>query len=172
MDAIQWVLEAALTVLLAATLFHAVRLERALGVIKRDRAELEALVRSFNDSTRQAESGIVRLRDATEGAGRHITRQITAAAELKNELGQLVDRAEDLSDRLAGQIRPARVPAPSHLSAVVDKMGSDQSMTDRTLSERRSAGRTSAEAIAGDAGLPRVRSQAERDLLRALRVAR
>jgi|GEM_PF-1292672 len=135
-------------------------------------AELEALVRSFNDSTRQAESGIVRLRDATEGAGRHITRQITAAAELKNELGQLVDRAEDLSDRLAGQIRPARVPAPSHLSAVVDKMGSDQSMTDRTLSERRSAGRTSAEAIAGDAGLPRVRSQAERDLLRALRVAR
>ena len=53
----EWLLEIVLIVLLAATLFHAVRLERALGVLKRDRAALEELVGGFNASTRQAEPG-------------------------------------------------------------------------------------------------------------------
>jgi hypothetical protein len=49
-------LEAVLIVLLGATMFHAVRLERALGVLKRDRAVLESLVSGFNAATRQAEA--------------------------------------------------------------------------------------------------------------------
>ena len=40
----EWLLEIVLVVLLAATLFQAVRLERALGVLKRDRVALEELV--------------------------------------------------------------------------------------------------------------------------------
>ena len=55
MGGMQLVLEVVLLGLLAATLFHAMRLERALGVLKRDRATLEALVSGFNESTRQAE---------------------------------------------------------------------------------------------------------------------
>jgi hypothetical protein len=35
---LQWLLELLLVGLLLATLFHALRLERALGVLKRDRA--------------------------------------------------------------------------------------------------------------------------------------
>ena len=35
MVGMEWLLEIALVALLAATLFHAVRLERALGVLKR-----------------------------------------------------------------------------------------------------------------------------------------
>ena len=54
----EWLLEIALIGLLLATMFHAVRLERALGVLKRDRAALEELVAGFNDSTRAAEQGI------------------------------------------------------------------------------------------------------------------
>jgi hypothetical protein len=44
----QLLLEAVLVLLLGITLFHAVRLERALGVLKRDRAVLEDLVSGFN----------------------------------------------------------------------------------------------------------------------------
>ena len=43
----EWALDLILIVLLAATLFHAMRLERALGVLKRDRAALEELVRAI-----------------------------------------------------------------------------------------------------------------------------
>ncbi|MGH7106927.1 MAG: DUF6468 domain-containing protein, partial [Acetobacteraceae bacterium] len=57
----EWLLEIGLIGLLAATLFHALRLERALGVLKRDRAELEALIKEFNASTREADAGIARL---------------------------------------------------------------------------------------------------------------
>ena len=63
MAGMEWLLEIALARAAGGcTLFHALRLERALGVLKRDRAALEELVAGFNASTRQAEAGIDRLR--------------------------------------------------------------------------------------------------------------
>jgi hypothetical protein len=138
MPDIQWILEIVLVALLAATLFHAVRLERALGVLKRDRALLEELVSDFNASTRQAEAGIDRLRTAADGAGRQLARQIDAAAGLKDDLTFLSERGERLADRLDEQVRNVRPVL--------------------------------AEATTSDA--PRPRSQAERDLIQALRMAR
>ncbi len=110
MPGMQWLLEIVLIVLLAATLFHAVRLERALGVLKRDRAVLEELVAGFNASTRQAEAGIERLRAAADGAGRQLAQQIEAAAALKDDLAFLSQRGERLADRLGrtGAQRAAR----------------------------------------------------------------
>ena len=55
----QVLLELGLIGLLGATLFHALRLERALGVIRRDRVELQILLQGFNDSTRQAEHATI-----------------------------------------------------------------------------------------------------------------
>lgn len=134
----QWVLELILVGLLAATLFHAVRLERALGVLKRDRAALQALIDGFNASTRQAEAGIERLRAAADGAGRQLARQLEAGLSLKDDLTLLIQRGERLADRLDGEVRAGRPllaePEPAELA--------------------------------------RPRSQAERDLLRALRIAR
>lgn len=143
----EWILEIFLIVLLAATLFHAVRLERALGVLKRDRSTLEALVAGFNTSTRQAEAGIEQLRAATDGAGRQIARQIDAATSLKDDLAFLMERGERLADRLDSLVRSARPMAaePQRAMAVDEPEMADA---------------------------PRVRSQAERDLLRALRMAR
>ncbi len=138
MPGMQWLLEIVLIALLAATLFHAVRLERALGVLKRDRTVLEELVGGFNASTRQAEAGIERLRAAADGAGRHLAQQIEAAATLKDDLAFLAERGERLADRLGEQVRSARPVL--------------------------------AEADSNDA--PRQRSQAERDLLKALRMTR
>ncbi len=133
----QWALDLVLIVLLAATLFHALRLERALGVLKRDRAALEELVAGFNASTRQAELGIERLRAAADGAGRQIVRQIEAGEALKQDLLFLSQRGEQLADRLDRLVRAARAPAAD-----------------------------------GSAETPRAQSQAERDLLAALRVTR
>ncbi len=145
MGGLEWLMELALLGLLAATLFHAMRLERALGVLKRDRAQLEALVSGFNDSTRQAEAGIERLRGAADSTGRHIARQIEAAAQLRDDLGLLNERGERIADRLDGLVRSGRQFDP------VAPRATEPAFKD---------------APAG----PRVRSQAERDLLRALQV--
>ncbi len=142
----EWILETALLILLAATLFHAVRLERALGVLKRDRVALQELVASFNTSTHQAEVGIERLRAAADGAGFQIARQVDAALTLKDDLALLCERGERLADRLEALVHAGRAFAaePPRLAVV--------------------AGAEQAE--------PKVRSQAERDLLKALRMAR
>jgi hypothetical protein len=108
MPGMEWTLEIVLTVLLAATLFQAIRLERALGVLKRDRASLEALVAGFNISTNQAESGIQRLRAAADGTGRQIEAQMTKSVSLKDDLAFLTERGDRLADRLESLVRAAR----------------------------------------------------------------
>ncbi len=146
MPVMEWLLEIALVALLAATLFHAVRLERALGVLKRDRAALQDLIDGFNASTRQAELGIERLRGMAEGTGLQIAGQLDAATSLKDDLTLLIDRGDRLADRIDALVRagrPLAVEKP-HLTVVTD----------------------------ADPAEPRVRSQAERDLLKALRMAR
>ncbi len=160
----EWLLETALLVLLAATLFHAMRLERALGVLKRDRAALEELVASFNSSTRAAEQGIERLRAAAEGAGRQVQRQVDVAAGLKDDLLFLTERGERLADRLDVLVRAAR-PLTHDSPAEPAPRPPERLQPERLPPDR-------PQAEDPDPSVPRLRSQAERDLLRALRTAR
>lgn len=153
----EWLLEVVLVLLLAATLFHALRLERALGVLKRDRAALEELVNGFNSSTRTAEQGIDRLRAAAEGVGREIARQTALAQGLKEDLQFLTDRAERMADRLEQAVRSGRLLPPEPPRPVPGWTGLEP---EEDMS--RDGGKTE----------PRLRSQAERDLLKALRMAR
>jgi hypothetical protein len=142
----EWILELVLVALLAATLFHAVRLERALGVLKRDRAQLQELIAGFNTSTRQAEIGIERLRATVDGAGQQVAHQVDAALSLKDDLALLIGRGDGLADRLDALVRAGRPLASDTPRLTV--------VSSAEVSE------------------PRVRSQAERDLLKALRVAK
>jgi hypothetical protein len=153
MPHMEWILDILLVILLTATLFHAVRLERALGVLKRDRAALEDLVSAFNTSTQAAEAGVERLRTATDGSGRQIQRQIDTATTLKDDLTFLVQRGEGLADRLDEAVRATR-PA---LSVVEQPQSRTPYMSQIGVADREE---------------PKVRSQAERDLLKALRMAR
>ena len=143
MPGMEWILELGLSGLLIATLFHALRLERALGVLKSDRTALESLVAGFNASTTQAETSISRLRQAAEGAGRDIAQRVDAGTALKDDLAFLTERGDRLADRLETLVRQAR-PQATFVPAMAE----------------------------AEDGEPRVRSQAERDLLTALRLAR
>ena len=159
MSSADWLLQIILMIMLAATMFHALRLQRALGVLRRDRAALEELVRGFNDSTRQAESGIERLRAAADGAGRQIARHVDQARNLKNDLEFLISRGEKVADHLDSSVR-------------------SRSLADLAVPESSSQALVPiAAAGASSRAVPeehdtRPRSQAEKDLLRALRSAR
>lgn len=143
MESWQWLLELCLVGLLGTTLFYALRLERALGVLKRDRTSLEAAFGELNASFRDAETGIERLRAVADGAGQQVARQIDAGKMVKADLAHMVERAERLADRLEQCMRAARVPVEPPRFDPVEEPG----------------------------GL-KLRSQAERDLLKALRLAR
>ncbi len=147
MHLMEWTLEIVLVVLLGATLFQAIRLERALGVLKRDRSSLESLVAGFNASTHQAETSIQHLRATADGAGRQIESQLGQSVSLKDDIAYLTERGERLADRLDSLVRAARPLAQ-----------------DRSLSP--AAGRAPDARPATDG------SQIERDLMQALRMAR
>lgn len=139
MNSVGLILDLTLIVLLALTLFHALRLERTLGMLKRDRASLETLVAGFNIATAQADAGALRLREAADGAGQQIAQQIEQAAALKTDLAFLAERGERLADRLDQQIRAVRAATETRPAEGEQK---------------------------------RARSQAERDLIHALRGGR
>ena len=150
MTGMQWALEVVLVLLLSATLFHAVRLERAITTLRRDRATLERLIAGFDESTRQAEDGAERLRAAAEISGKQITRQVERANGLKDDLVFLTERGERLADLLERHVVDARQVqgfCPGTTGPAAEVM-------------RTSSGELNAS----------VRSKAERDLIRALRL--
>lgn len=97
--------------LLAATLFHAIRLERALGVLRRDRAMLEQLVSGFNAATHDAQIGVDRLRAAADGTGRELAAQIEYAKGLRQDMEFLAQRGEAVADRMEVGLRASRPSA-------------------------------------------------------------
>lgn len=153
MGGMDWLLEIALMALLALTLVHAVRLERALGLLRRDRTALGEAVAGFDSSTRQAESGLGRLHVMTQEATQQATRSIEGAVALKEDLAFLAKRGEDLADRLEQLIRAGRALDPA-----------------RAREQPSAPARAEQVRAAQDA--PRPRSKSERDLQQALLGAR
>ena len=138
MSWLEWLLQLAVLGLLAATMPFAIRLERELRAVRRDRSALEGGAAGLSEATRMAEAASLRLRAAAEAAGRQVAEKLAAAEPLRDDLRYLVERAESVADRLDGLVRAARP--------------------------------TLAETAAPEASrMPR--SQAVRDLLRALRLA-
>ncbi len=143
MGNIDWILEVVLVGLLGVTLVHAIRLERALGSLRQDRNALGDAIAGFDDSTRQAEAGITRLHAAASESAHVLGQRLEHGASLRDDLQFLIDRGTTVADRLDTLVRATRSPSGGAMPA------------------------PSAQAAAE----PKVRSQAERELLMALRGA-
>ncbi len=144
---LDWGLELVLVVLLAVTLVHAIRLERALKLLRTDRAALGDAIAGFDDSARQAEAGIGRLHSASAESAQRLTESLEKGASLNDDLAFLIQRGETLADRLDALVRIGR---PIAQAAPAAPGVPAQSQTNST---------------------PKVRSKAERDLLIALQAA-
>jgi len=112
MSAIEWALQLVLLALLGAAIPFALRLERILTELRRDRAVLEGGEREFQEAARLAEAAVQRLRASAEQAGKQVSERIATAEPLRDDLRYLVERAESLADRLDGLVRAARPAAP------------------------------------------------------------
>jgi len=146
---LEWGLQLAVLVLLGAAIPFAIRLERALREIRKDRAAMETSAQGLSEAAGAAESAILRLRATAELAGRQVQERVTTAEPLRDDLRFLIERAETLADRLESLVRAGRPmagPEPPPAPAAT-----------RPTREPPS-----------DAGP--LRSQAERDLLRALSI--
>ncbi|MFM7418840.1 MAG: DUF6468 domain-containing protein [Alphaproteobacteria bacterium] len=146
---LEWGLQLAVLVLLGAAIPFAIRLESALREIRKDRAAMETSAQGLSEAAGAAESAILRLRATAELAGRQVQERITTAEPLRDDLRFLIERAETLADRLESLVRAGR-PMAGHEPPPAP-----------------AATRPTREPPS-DAGP--LRSQAERDLLRALSI--
>ena len=164
-------LSIAVVLLLAATLFHAVRLERRLGVLRRDRAALEALVKGFNDATIRAEAATARLRGAADSLAlrlRHhsdavharrmpVSKDAVAAYNrvIEHQLASAL--TADRQDALIGQLQHAlehRVQIERAIGMVMGQDGLDPVAAFNRLratarAERRRVAEVAGEVLAG-----------------------
>jgi hypothetical protein len=147
MSLFEWAAQAVLLLMLGVAIPFAIRLERQLAALRRDRGALEAGAAGMSEATRAAEAAMLRLRATAEGAGKGVAERIAAAEPLREDLRFLTERAEALADRLDALVRSAR-PLAGHAAPAP----------------------APAATLAEPAVTPR--SQAERDLLKALRLAR
>ena len=80
---LEWGLQLALLGLLGAAIPFAIRLERALREIRKDRTAMETSAQGLSEAAGAAESAILRLRATAELAGRQVQERVTAAEPLR-----------------------------------------------------------------------------------------
>jgi hypothetical protein len=214
----QTILDLVVILLLVPTIVYAIILNRRLVALRRSRDELARIVASFNDATMRAEAGIPKLKKATTEANQTLKDRVDKAQTLRDDLAFMVQRAEELANRLESSVKAARVDAGAAPAAPAAAAGFGPGVTapvrglaaeppPRTLAaaatppvfaetaaELRSAlGAARAEARVPGAAVPRgrrggavaeramnhdaaaiaeERSEAERELLKALQAAR
>ena len=181
------ILDIVIVVLLVPTILFAWVLNSRLADLRRNRDELARLIATFNDATQRAESGIPKLRRAADDAARGLQDRVEKAQTLRDDLAFMVDRAESTLGRMeksgkgrasaaapsgqrggatsgasAERVGTAGLPAPPRLPGRADDDGH------ATPAKARGA----APAAAEDFFIEDERSEAERELLRALQSGR
>lgn len=154
-------------VLLVVTIGYAIVLNKRLGKLRRDKTELEKLASTFGQSTVRAEESIEKLKNAAE----LLQERMEKAVALRDDLAFLIDRGGQAADSLEDLVRETR-----------DRMGVGARPGVRAgggASKPRPAPSVNPTDAAddgdaddtGDAGDDEPRSEAERELLKAIRSA-
>ena len=156
------VLDVALAGLLVVTITYAAVLNRRLGHLRRDRSELERMASSFHQATTRAEASVGKLKVTADA----LQKRIDKAQALADDLSFLIDRGAAAADRLEEKVRTARkegAPVEVRPASAEIRVGA------KAGPRRAGAGGRPASA---KATAPEPRSEAERELLRALQAAR
>lgn len=112
MNVWNWLADGFLVLLLSGTLVMAIRLDRGLRVVRRDRAAFETLISSLGAATGSVKSGIQALRNEAERAAEEIERRSSDADKMATDLSFLIEAADRAGARLEQRLQSsAAVPA-------------------------------------------------------------
>lgn len=146
MDHLTLAFDVVVAVLLGATIYFAVRLDRRISALRADEAGLGQTIASFAEASARAEASAAALKQAGLDAETSLRGAVEKAQALRDDLVFMIDRGGAVADRVERMtvgVRPAaerkaEAPAPAR--------------------------------PANEPGAPR--SETERDILKALRAAR
>ncbi|MGE4281454.1 MAG: DUF6468 domain-containing protein [Magnetospirillum sp.] len=184
--ALDWkiILDLLVSVLLVATIGYAVMLNQRLTQLRKNRDDLAKIIVSFNEATVRAESSIPKLRKAAEDAGQSLQERVEKAQSLRDDLAFMIERADTMANRLENAVRSARtevkggaatVPPPvprAQTGGSAAASGLSPSLSSPSLAAASARAATMAAAAAASEMDVDDRSEAERELLRALQSMR
>lgn len=153
------ILDVIVAILLGATIIYAIMLNKRIGQLRQSRDDLVKLIAAFNEATQRAEAGIPKLKRAAEEASGSLQERVEKAQSLRDDLAFMIERADAMANRLENAVRSTRSDAGRPIAGGKSnppRMGSAAS-----------AAVAATAAIEDDE-----RSEAERELLRALQSVR
>jgi len=163
------ILDLLVSCLLVATIAYAVRLNARLGALRKNRDDLSKIIVNFNEATVRAESSIPKLKRTAEEAGSALQERVEKAQSLRDDLAFMIERADTMANRLENAVRSARSDVrtppqqqPQQSSGPPARAGGSRAAQQATVAAASAAAETD-----GDD-----RSEAERELLRALQSMR
>lgn len=162
------ILDILVALLLVVTIAYAVALNRRLGMLRRDKAELEQVALTFGDATRRAEESIARLK-ATAGG---LEGDIAKAQSLRDDLAFLTERGGNAADRLEDLVREARRETGTSAPGKPMTAAPKAAPAAKPVNPVEPASPAPQADASGEQDLPNPRSEAERELLKALESAR
>jgi len=127
MGALEWVMQGALLLLLAVALPVGWRLERRIAALRRDGAAVQSGAAGMAEATMAAEAALARLRATAEQAGRGVAERVAQAEPLREDLRFLIERAEQVADRLEGLVRAGR-PAAAEPAAAAPRSEAERDL--------------------------------------------
>ena len=167
------IVDGLLAVLLLLMIGYAFVLNRRLSTLRTDRDDLEAFIGRFNEATNKASGSLKGLRAAAESNAALIKDAADKAQALRDELAFLVERADGAAERLAKASGKPDKSAPEKPAseAPVPESG-DETGKARRAATRRPTRSDPAPGATANGAHDEATSQAERELLEALRRAR
>jgi len=150
----------AISALLIATIGYVAVLNRRLGVLRDDKAQLEELIKALTVASSNAQAGIAGLRQATEEVGQDLQRRLAGGQSLRDDLTYLIERGGSVADRLEGVVRARKEDAP-HVAPAARPGAPRQNSSDKVAQLRSVPDEQQPQPAAQI-------SRAERELLRAL----
>lgn len=105
---VEFGLNAAMIVLLGATVFYCWLLNRRIQVLQDSKGELANLLKQFDRSTKRAMQAMDLLQDASKEAGKTVQSRIEKAQYVLDDLNYMMDRADKVADQMEAGIAIAR----------------------------------------------------------------
>lgn len=125
--------------MLAMMIYYAWRLNEKLSDLRNDKFELEKLLTTFATSTERAEDSILRLKGKASETVEVLEEKVVNAVTLRDELSFMVERANEMADRLEAAINTGRRSQSKSYGRSQDKSvasaADDQSISDLSLKQ-------------------------------------
>ena len=167
-------LEIAFAILLVTSIGYAIILNRKLGNLRQHKEELERLAETFSQSTIRAEDGVKRLKSSTA----QMQNSIVKAQSMRDDLALLIDRGSLTADRLEESVRDKRPQAvatkslgPKNALGPVDNIYDEVSARGTAVVDSNKRA-NNPDKKNKQGSHKEDKSQAEKDLIEALRQAR